>query len=84
MFIGNKMPLSSKHNYKKKKKFWHKHKLCCWYCKQLKKAITNSVKVFRGEVSEQIGNYEYLHILPQHSGAKILEWQWFAITLLML
>ena len=49
--------------------------MCCWYCKQLKKAITNSVKVFRGEVSEQIGNYEYLHILPQHSGVEALGWQ---------
>ena len=40
----------------------------------------NGVKMFRGGVSEPIGNYEYLHILPQPSGAKDLGWQRFVIT----
>ena len=39
------------------------------------KGFTNIVKVLRGGVSAPIGNYEYLHILPQHSGVEALGWQ---------
>lgn len=40
----------------------------------------NVIKILRGGVSEPIGNYEYLHILPQHSEAKAFGWQRFVIT----
>ena len=51
---------------------------------RLKKTITNVIKVFRRGFLAPIGNYEYLHILPQPSESKALGWQRFVITLLML
>ena len=40
----------------------------------------NVIRALRGGVSEPISNYEYLHILPQHSGIKAFGWQRFVIT----
>ena len=44
------------------------------------KGFTNIVKVLREGVLAPIGNYEYLHILPQPSGVKAFGWQRFVIA----
>ena len=64
-------------------------------CHYFQNTITNGEKIFdinnidypidiivasRGGVSAPIGNYEYLHILPQPSGATTLGWQRFVIA----